>query len=54
MAERRSVRLLANHRSEMEQRHRNWVSAGLELLIALSIAVLGGYAAYCFITKFGE
>jgi hypothetical protein len=54
MAERRNFRLLAKHRNEMELSHRNWVSAVLELLIALSIAFLGGYAVYCFMTKFGE
>jgi len=34
--------------------YRNRVSAVLELLIALSIAFLGGYAVYCFMTKFGQ
>ena len=53
MAERRNIRLL-KHRNEIELSYRNWVSAVLELLIALGIAFLGGYAVYCFMTRFGE
>lgn len=54
MAERSNFRLLVKHRNEMEVSRRNWVSAVLEILIALGFAFLGGYAAYCFMTKFGE
>jgi len=54
MAERRNIQLLVKPRNEMELSYRNWVSAVLELLIALGIALLGGYAVYCFMTRFGE
>ncbi|MGA9967106.1 MAG: hypothetical protein WBQ10_18050 [Terriglobales bacterium] len=53
MTERRNIRLL-KHRNEIELSCRNWVLAALELSIALGIAFLGGYAVYCFMTRFGE
>jgi len=53
MAERRNIQLL-KHRNETELSYRNWVSAVLGLLIALGIAFLGGYAVFCFMTRFGE
>jgi hypothetical protein len=53
MAEYRNIRLL-KHRNEIELSYRNWISAVLELLIALGIAFLGGYAVFYFMTRFGE
>ena len=53
MTERRNIRLL-KHRNEIGLSCRNWVLAALELSIALGIAFLGGYAVYCFMTRFGE
>jgi hypothetical protein len=44
MTERRNIRLL-KHRNEIELSYRNWVSALLELVVALGIAFLGGYYA---------
>jgi hypothetical protein len=52
MAERRKFRSLKQ--KDLELSYRNWVSAVLGLLIALGIAFLGGYAVYCFRTRFGE
>lgn len=54
MAERRNIRLLVKHRNEMELSNRNWVSAVLELMIALGVAFLGGYVVYCFMANLGE
>jgi hypothetical protein len=54
MAERRNIRSLVKHRNELELSIRNWVSAALELMTALGIALLGGYVVYCFMTKLGE
>jgi hypothetical protein len=54
MDERGNFRLLVKHQNGIKPSRRNWVSAVLQLLIALSIAFLGGYATYCFMTKFGE
>ena len=53
MTERWNIRLL-KHRNEIELNYRSWVSAVLELVIALGIAFLGGYAVFCFMTRFGE
>jgi hypothetical protein len=47
------IRLLG-HRNEIELSYRNWVLAALDILITLGIAFLGGYAVYCFMTRFGE
>ena len=53
MAERRKFRS-QKHQEGLELSYRNWASAVLGLLIALGIAFLGGYAVYCFMTRFGE
>ena len=37
-----------------ELNYRNRALSVVVLLIALGIAYLGGYAAYCFLIKFGE
>ncbi len=53
MAERQNIRLLKPPNG-LEPSRRKWVSAVLKVLIALGIAFLGGYAVYCFMTRFGE